>query len=125
MGPGPVEYLLPAALAAIREADLLAGAGRHLESFSHLGKETLVIEGDFTEAAEEIGRKRMHKKVAVLVSGDPCLFSFLGLLRRKPVFEDVEVAPGLSSFQLLAAKARFMWNDAKIITFFITQVNIN
>ena len=113
IGPGSREYLLPAAAEAIEKADVLVGARRHLDEFAPAGgKETVLIENSFTDCLDEIDRKRRAATVAVLVSGDPCLFSYLGLLLKRVPREQLRIIPGISSVQLLASRAGVLLNNA-------------
>lgn len=116
MGPGGGEYLLPQGRKRIEESDFLVGAKRHIRLFQHLGKPHHIIQSSFSEALDSIEEKRKTNKVAVLVSGDPCLFSYLALLRRRFGPGELEVVPGISSFQLLCARFACAYNDAKIIS---------
>ena len=43
LGPGAPDYILPAALTAIGEAEVVACGKRHLESFDASGKEVHII----------------------------------------------------------------------------------
>jgi precorrin-6y C5,15-methyltransferase (decarboxylating) CbiE subunit len=116
IGPGSREYLLPAAAEAIEKADILVGARRHLEEFAPPegpeGQKTILIEESFTSCLDEIDRRRRSATVAVLVSGDPCLFSYLGLLVKRIPREQLRIIPGISSVQLLAARAGVLLNNA-------------
>jgi precorrin-6y C5,15-methyltransferase (decarboxylating) CbiE subunit len=112
IGPGSREYLLPAAVEVIEKADVLVGARRHLHEFAPRGeKETILIADSFTSCLDEIDRKRESATVAVLVSGDPCLFSYLGLLLKRFPRKELRIIPGISSVQLLAARAGVQLNN--------------
>lgn len=116
VGPGPAEYLLPAAREAAERADLLAGDARHLELFGTLfpGKRALPFSGGaaaFLDRVEEEGR---GARVALLVSGDPCLYSLGKTARGR--FPAAETVPGLSAFQVLCAKTGVAWDDAEFVS---------
>lgn len=169
MGPGPMEYLLPAAAAAIEEAEVLFGAPRHIgpnRNISGVGggradregrtdsggqteregrtdkwgqtpegategvrrgtrrgaenkrpaKECRELKSPFSEAMEEIAEVARTRKVAVLVSGDPCFYSYLGLLKKRFSSEELVVYPGISSFQVLMARTGTLWNNALVMS---------
>ncbi len=116
MGPGGDEYLLPVARQRIEESDFLVGAARHLDRYRKAGKVCHVIESSFSEALDSIEERRKVMKTAVLVSGDPCLFSYLELLRTRFGPEELEVLPGVSSFQLLCSRFACSYNNAKIVS---------
>ncbi|GFP19334.1 cobalt-precorrin-7 (C5)-methyltransferase [Candidatus Hakubella thermalkaliphila] len=78
IGPGSEDYLLPVARKEIKRSDVLVGGKRALALFRDLNKEEIYLEGHFDQAICYIEENRDRKKIAVLVSGDPGLYSFLG-----------------------------------------------
>ena len=113
VGPGPGNYLLPAAREAIAGADILAGGPRHLEPYRESGKELLPLEGSLDTFLDRLGEKRHTGRVALLLSGDPCFFSLLGKLGTRFPREELEVIPGVSSFQVLFARLGIQWNGTE------------
>jgi cobalt-precorrin-7 (C5)-methyltransferase len=116
IGPGTREYLLPIAKKIILAADTLVGGKRQLSLFHKLKKKKIPIEGRFEEVLNYIKRNRDREKIAILVSGDPCLYSFLGWISQKLDAQDYEVIPGISSFQVAFARIKKTWQDALIIS---------
>jgi len=119
MGPGDPAYLLPAALKAIEEAEVLFGAPRHIGPYrKKMGeaKEFRELASPFSAALDEIEKASSTGKVAVLVSGDPCFYSYLGLLRKRFSPEELTLYPGISSFQVLMARTGTLWNNAVIMS---------
>lgn len=117
-GLGTGEYMLPDARKRISTADLIVGAPKLAESYMDTGKEVLILESNWREAAGIIAEKGLTNSVAVLVSGDPTLYSFTSmLLRTLPVGIDVDIVPGISSFQYLTAKTGIQWNDGAVVSF--------
>lgn len=116
IGPGTKEYLIPAALKEIKRADCLIGARRALLPFEYLDKKNILLKGDFNQAISYAQKNRDKKKIVVLVSGDPGLYSFLSRLARVFKKEDYTVIPGISTLQLAFAKIGESWQDAKIIS---------
>lgn len=115
VGPGGEDYLLPVAKKAIEEAEILVGGRRSLALFSQLKKEEKIIDARLEEVVAFLNQKE-GKKVAVLVSGDPGLYSFLDYLLKHFGEEKIEVIPGLSPVQVAFARARMSWQDAVIIS---------
>ena len=58
--------------------------------------------------------ERVSGLVVILVSGDPGLFSLLPMVRRR--FGEAVVLPGISSMQVLCARAGESWSDAVILS---------
>lgn len=116
MGPGTKDYLLPIAKRKIESADCLIGAKRLIGLFRHLGKEEVAIEGHFEEALEYIKKYKDKKKIALLVSGDPGIYSLSEKISCALNRNDYEVIPGISTLQLAFARIGKGWQDTKIIS---------
>jgi len=116
IGPGSAEYIPPAAMDAIAEAEVLVAGERTLDAYSHLGKDTLSIKNNLSEVAEFIKKEREDRKIAVLASGDPGLFGILRFLRRHFTPEELCVIPGISAAQLACARLALPWDDAVVLS---------
>lgn len=116
IGPGHPDYLLPAAIRAVEQADFLAGGPRALELFAHLNKETMVIDGKLGDVLEFIREKRKQGRVAVLVSGDPGFHSLLSYLSKHFTRAELEVVPGISSLQVACARLKVPWQNAGLMS---------
>ncbi|TCT13797.1 precorrin-6Y C5,15-methyltransferase (decarboxylating) [Natranaerovirga pectinivora] len=107
IGPGHKDYILPIAYKTIEEADLLIGGSRNLEVFQDYKKETLCYEGNLKEIVETMAiQKENNKKIVVLVSGDTGFYSLLDYIKNFFSDEDIEVIPGISSFQYLFSRLK-------------------
>ncbi len=115
-GPGSIDYLLPVAKREIERADCLIGAERLLSIFSYRNKKKMRLEGRFKEIISYIKKNKDKERIAVLVSGDPGLYSFLGTIRTALKKEEYVVVPGISALQLAFARIGESWQDAKIVT---------
>lgn len=115
IGPASKEYLLPLAKRTIQQADCLIGAKRLLAEFGYFKKEKIALEGNFAGVIQFI-KQRQRKKIAVLVSGDPGLYSFLGNIHKFFKKEEYNVIPGISTLQLAFARLNETWQDVKIIS---------
>ncbi|MEK7376320.1 MAG: precorrin-6y C5,15-methyltransferase (decarboxylating) subunit CbiE [Candidatus Margulisiibacteriota bacterium] len=116
MGPGAIDYLLPVAKREIERADCLIGADRLLSLFPSPDKKKMQLEGRFKEAVSYIKKNKNKEKIAVLVSGDPGLYSLLGAIRRVLKKQEYAVIPGISALQVAFARIGESWQDAKIIS---------
>ncbi len=114
MGPGIGNYILPAGEAAIYGADLLVGDARHLARYPD--KLGLPFGDDMEFLLGLIERKRSDCRIAVLVSGDPCLYSFHAAITKRFGPGEYEIVPGISSFQLACARAKIAWDDAVLVS---------
>jgi precorrin-6y C5,15-methyltransferase (decarboxylating) CbiE subunit len=116
IGPGESGYRIPAADQAAVEADLLIGGERHLALFHHLGKEALCLSGKISLLPDIIRERWLSQKITILVSGDPGYHSLLGLISRNFAPREYHVIPGISSFQLAAARTGKPWQDDLLLS---------
>ncbi len=114
IGPGNKDYLLPVTEKYVEESDVLIGGERALDLFERYQKEEIVIKADLARVKDYIKKNYQQKQIAVLVSGDPGLYSILNYLKRYFSEEKLEVIPGISAMQLGFAKAKMNWQDAKL-----------
>lgn len=116
IGAGTCDYLLPIAKKEIERADCLIGGRRQLSLFKRFRKEKIYLEGNFNDAILYIKENLPKKRIAVLVSGDPGLYSFLGQVTKSLKKEACAVIPGISVLQIAFARIGESWQDAKIIS---------
>lgn len=112
LGPGSKEYILPVTTKIINTCDVLIGGKRNLQYFEELGKEILYIDGRLNVLVEYVKKYREKKKIAFLLSGDTGFYSMLNFLKKHFKTDELEVVPGISSYQYLAAKIGEVWQDA-------------
>lgn len=116
MGPSGGEYILPVGTAKIESADIIVGAERHVRAYTHSGKEIVPLQSNWKEAAAYIASASKENTIAVLVSGDPTLYSYAAALRRYLPGIEIDVIPGISSFQYLAAELGINWNGGAVVS---------
>ena len=133
VGPGEDAYLTEEARKAIREADVLFGAERHVTPYQgekqifpyYKGEEILPRLEQLLRDARE---KDPHVRAAILLSGDSGFYSgssgllfFLTNWRRRMSLSDtgrfamqIRTIPGVSAMQLMAARLQDHWEKAYI-----------
>ena len=116
IGSGTEDYLLPIARKEIESSDCLIGGRRALRLFQPLHKEERLLEGNFEQVIPFLLKEREKKKIAVLVSGDPGLYSFLGTISQVLKKGDYIVIPGVSAVQIAFAKIGERWEDATLLS---------
>ncbi|TCO79496.1 precorrin-6y C5,15-methyltransferase (decarboxylating) subunit CbiE [Marinisporobacter balticus] len=114
MGPGSKEYILPVTTKIINTCDVLIGGKRNLKSFEGLGKEMIYVGSNLNELMIYTKNNRENKKIAYLLSGDTGFYSMLKFLKKHFKQNELEVLPGISSYQYLTAKIGETWHDAFI-----------
>lgn len=115
-GPGSLEFVTPAAVTACRRADVLIGAKRVLELFEDTGAERVEFTTDTRAAIKDVERRCTNRTVAVLVSGDPGIFSLGSIMVKHFGLDACMVIPGISSVQLAFARIGLDWADACILS---------
>ncbi len=115
-GPGSPDYLTPAAHKAVQGADVLVGAKRLLELFPDSSAEKIEVNSSIEETIQRMGVVETYKRMAVLVTGDPGIFSLGKRVIAKFGRENCLVVPGISSVHAAFAAIGLDWADARIIS---------
>ncbi len=114
VGPGSRDYLLSKTDKLARGADVLIGGKRALKLFSDTTQKKITINSNLNKIKTYILENFQNKKIAVLVSGDPGLYSLLNYLKSEIDSKLIKVIPGISSIQIAAAKIKLDWDDMQI-----------
>lgn len=112
MGPGHRDYILPITIRAIDESDVLIGGKRILSDFENKGKELIYIDCKLSTIIEYIKQNKSHKKISLLLSGDTGFYSMLDYLKKHFDSDEMEVIPGISSYQYLMSKLKKTWHNS-------------
>ena len=115
-GPGLKAYISPKALYNIKKADILLGSRRLLKLFPNINAKKIIIEKNYKIMVDRIAGWRSSLQVVVLVSGDPCFFSYAKMIVKKMGSESCIIIPGISSIQLAFAAIGESWDDASFIS---------
>ncbi len=115
-GPGSPDYLAPATIRAVEQADVLVGTQRLLELFPSSTAERIALRADIEEAIDTIAKRRKTQRVAIIVTGDPGIFSLAKKVLKRFGRDACEIIPGVSSVQLAFARVGVNWDDARIIS---------
>ncbi|MCX8131185.1 MAG: precorrin-6y C5,15-methyltransferase (decarboxylating) subunit CbiE [Clostridia bacterium] len=116
IGPGDREYILPAVQKTVENSDVIIGGKRNLELFSHLNKEKVTVGNNLEEICKYIEANGSTKTVTVLASGDPGIYSIAEYLKNRLQGIELEMLPGISSFQYLCSKMKTSWQDIRIVS---------
>ncbi|MBA1334352.1 MAG: Cobalt-precorrin-7 (C5)-methyltransferase [Firmicutes bacterium] len=116
IGPGSADLVTPCAMKVIEGCDVLIGGRRNLAIFRHLMKEEVPIGGRLQAVCTYIRENMAQKDIAVLVTGDPGIFSISDYLKRCLPDADLEVIPGISSLQYLCGRMGVSWNDMAVLS---------
>lgn len=113
LGPGDIRHLSIEAKETIEKADEVIVSKRYKNLFN---RDNVHLMGTIEDTLELIDNLASKGSVAVLVSGDPLLYSFFKTIKNN--FEDIEIdiVPGISSMQFLASRIGETIEDVKIIS---------
>ena len=113
LGPGHKDYILPIVNRKIKEADIVVGGKRHLESIETSGiKRKLDI--PLYKTIDYLKDNYKNNQIAVVVSGDTGFFSMLDLLKIHFKNEELKTYPGISSLQYMFSKLNKSYKNAYI-----------
>ena len=115
-GPGAPALMTPAARAAARAADVLVGARRLLALFPSATKSRIPVGADVEAVIERMAAIPPSRRVVVLVSGDPGLYSLARAVLARFGRGACRVIAGVSSVQAAFASAGLTWEDARIVS---------
>ncbi len=116
IGPGHRDYLLPIAEKHIKNSDILIGGGRNLQSFPDYKGLKVTITKELATIVELMKGERVTKKIALILSGDTGFYSMLNYMKKHFTNEELEVIPGISSFQYLFAKMKEPWQQTTLMS---------
>ena len=115
-GPGSEEYLTAAAVSAVQRAKVILGAQRLLDLFPGSEARRVALGTRIEGLSRSLEDAVEDGPVAVLVSGDPGVFSLAKLVVRRFGRDACRVIPGISSVQAAFAAIGLDWADARIIS---------
>ena len=122
IGPGSAEYFMPAARNRMRGAHTVIAARRILPMLREVcgAVETEFLPmGKIKDTLEMIdGLLREEKEVALIVSGDPLMYSLYKTILNQEISADweMEVIPGIGSMQMLGAAFGETMEDARLVS---------
>jgi precorrin-6Y C5,15-methyltransferase (decarboxylating) len=103
-------------LKALLKSDILVGSKRHLDSFPDFEGERLAL-GKLSLTLEKIDAAVEEKKsVALLATGDPCLFGIGPMIVGRYGKRLVRISPNVSVVQEAFSRLGESWNDLRILS---------
>ncbi|WP_462425978.1 precorrin-6y C5,15-methyltransferase (decarboxylating) subunit CbiE [Fusobacterium varium] len=112
LGPGNLDYLTGAGIKAIKDCEIAVGGKRQLEEIGILLSENCerYTLGKLLDLIDYIKNNR-DRKITVVVSGDTGFYSLLPFLKKYFSNDELEVVPGISSYQYLFSKIGECWQN--------------
>jgi cobalt-precorrin-7 (C5)-methyltransferase len=116
-GPGSPLYVTEAARQAVAAVEVLVGSQRLLGLFSNGGAERIRVDADVSTILDKMAALHAAgRRIAVLVSGDPGLFSLARNVVRRFGRDCCQLVPAVSSVQVAFARLGLDWADARILS---------
>ncbi|MCT4616531.1 MAG: precorrin-6y C5,15-methyltransferase (decarboxylating) subunit CbiE [Marinifilaceae bacterium] len=122
IGPGNPDYILPKVFKSVDECDLLIGAKRHLEIFENYKKNSIVFDGKLSKLLDAINTTNA-KFICVLASGDTGFYSIRKYLSENLVGLNINLIPGISSFQYLYSAIGLGYENALLASLHGKELN--
>lgn len=107
IGPGNKEYILPKAQQIMKDCHIVIGFERAINCIEHNNKSVMK---SLAEVLDYI-KGNTEKDIAIVASGDPCFYGITDYINRN-YGEEIQVIPGISSFQYLMSKLNKSWQGA-------------
>ena len=108
VGPGSKEYILPKAIEILNKSSVIIGFNRIITDLNFINNEKVIM-NSLKETLEYIQRNGQDNIISLVASGDPTFFGISEYIK-KNYPGNVEIIPGLSSFQYLTAKLNKSWS---------------
>lgn len=117
LGPGNPDYITKKGIEYISNCDIAIGGKRQLEEVSFLlspscEKYTLNKLNDVIDFIKE----NRERQMCVIVSGDTGFYSLLPFLRKHFKKSELDVVPGISSYQYLFSRLGEAWHEYELLS---------
>jgi precorrin-6y C5,15-methyltransferase (decarboxylating), CbiE subunit len=111
IGPGNADYIMPKAVEIMDESDVIIGFSRALDSLNFISSKKIKVHR-LSEIIELVNSTK-YKTISVAASGDPLFYGITDYLK-KNYGENIEVVPGISSFQYMMSKLKMNWQNSHL-----------
>lgn len=108
IGPGNRDYILPKAISVLNNSDYVIGFSRAVESIEFLNCNSIKVKS--LKEILSIIEKKKNINISIIASGDPTFYGITNYIKNN-YQGNIEVIPGISSFQYLTCKMACSWND--------------
>lgn len=109
IGPGSEDYILPKAIDTLKNSEVILGFKRAIESLKFINTDKIVV-NKISETLDFIN-SNTNKNISIAASGDPLFYGITEYLK-KNFSGNIEIVPGLSSFQYMMAKICISWQGS-------------
>ncbi|MCH5139110.1 precorrin-6y C5,15-methyltransferase (decarboxylating) subunit CbiE [Clostridiaceae bacterium UIB06] len=107
IGPGDKNYIISKAIDILKKSDLIVGFERAIESLDFIEGNKIIVK-KLSEIINLVNSEK-YESISIAASGDPLFYGVTDYLK-KNYSENIEVIPGLSSFQYMMGKLGKSWH---------------
>lgn len=105
IGPGNFEFIIPEAIKALQNSDIIMGYEKYIELIENMVKNKLVESGSVTAELERARKAVKHvlsgKTVAIISSGDSGIYGMAGIVLELVAAHnyniDIQIVPGITA----------------------------
>jgi len=109
IGPGNPKYIIPLAVETLEKVDVIVGFQRGVMSIPKTNTQKIIVRT--LKDIMNFITKNIKKDIAIIASGDPCFYGITNYIKNN--FKgQIEIVPGISSFQYLMCKLKKPWQNA-------------
>ena len=111
LGPGHKDYIMIKALEIMKKSNVIIGFKRAIDSLDFIDNKKIYI-NKLSDIDKFIcSKENKDNNISIVASGDPTFYGITNYIKSKTDLE-IEVIPGISSFQYLTCKLKMPWNNA-------------
>jgi len=111
LGPGHKDCIMIRALEIMKKSNVIIGFKRAVDSLDFIDNEKIQI-NKLSDIDKFIcSEESKYNDISIVASGDPTFYGITNYIKSKTDL-DIEVIPGISSFQYLTCKLKMPWNNA-------------
>jgi len=111
LGPGRRDYIMIKALEIMKKSDSIIGFKRAIESLDFIDNKKIYI-NKLSDIDKYIcSEENEDNNISIVASGDPTFYGITNYIKSK-TNQEINIIPGISSFQYLTCKLKLPWNNA-------------
>ncbi len=109
IGPGNKDYIISNAIKILENSDEIIGFKRAIDSLDFVDGKKIIV-NKLVEVTQYLNGNS-DKNIAVVASGDPLFYGITNYIKEN-YHGEIEVVPGITSFQYLTSKLNKPWQNA-------------
>jgi len=109
IGPGNPKYIIPLAVETIKKVAVIIGFERAAMSIPKISTQKIIVK-TLKEIMDYI-TVNVDTNIAIIASGDPCFYGITNYIKSN-FNGEIEIVPGISSFQYLMCKLQKPWQNS-------------